>query len=67
MDEQQFIADLQAGIRERFMALTDKEKNIIRSNLGTPYANILRKVLGEKILAGMRVAPPAKKTGLGAR
>jgi hypothetical protein len=67
MDEQQFIASIQAEIRDRFMQLTDKEKDIIRSNVGTPYANLLRRVLGEKILGALRVAPPAKKTGLGAR
>jgi hypothetical protein len=67
MDEQQFIASIQAEIRDRFMQLTDKEKDIIRSNVGTPYANLLRRVLGEKILGALRVTPPAKKTGLGAR
>tara|TARA_B110000259_G_C13845549_1_gene334550 strand:+ start:538 stop:741 length:204 start_codon:yes stop_codon:yes gene_type:complete len=67
MDEKEFIASLQAEIRDRFMQLTDKEKEFIRSNVGTPYATLLRKVLGEKVLGGLRVAPVTKKTGLGAR
>ena len=67
MDEQEFLASLQAEIRDRFMQLTDKERDIIRSNSGTAYATLLRIVLGDKVLGGLKTAPPAKKTGLGAR
>jgi hypothetical protein len=67
MNEKEFVASMQAEIKDRFMQLTDKEKEIIRSYVGTPYAILIRKVIGEKVLGALRVAPPAKKTGLGAR
>lgn len=67
MNEQEFLASLQAEIKDRFMQLTDKEKDIIRSNSGTAYASLLRRVLGDKVLGSLKTAPPAKKTGLGAR
>ena len=67
MNEQEFLASLQAEIKDRFMQLTDKEKDIIRSNSGTAYASLLRRVLGDKVLGALKTAPPAKKTGLGAR
>jgi len=67
MDEQEFLASLQAEIRDRFMQLTDKERDIIRSNSGTAYATLLRRVLGDKVLGSLKTAPPAKKAGLGAR
>jgi hypothetical protein len=67
MNEQEFLASLQADIRGRFMQLTDKEKDIIRANSGTAYATLLRRVLGDKVLGALKTAAPAKKTGLGAR
>jgi len=47
---------LKEEIRQRFMALTEEEKNLIRQNKETPYAKVLRKVLGEELLSGLRVA-----------
>ena len=49
---------LKEEIRQRFMALTEDEKNLIRQNKDTPYARVLRKVLGKKLLSGLRVANP---------
>jgi hypothetical protein len=47
---------LKQEIRQRFMNLTEEEKNIIRRNKETPYAQVLRKVLGRELLSGLRVA-----------
>ena len=71
MDREEFIMQLQGEIRERFLALTEDEQDLIRQNKGTPYAMVLRKVLGEELLSGMRVSDPrnvvAPRRGLAAR
>jgi hypothetical protein len=56
MDREEVMMQLQSEIRERFMALTEDEQDLIRQNKGTPYAMVLRKVLGDELLSGMRVA-----------
>ena len=38
------------------VGLTVNEKNIIRQNKETPYAQVLRKVLGQELLSGLRVS-----------
>jgi hypothetical protein len=67
MNEQELLASLQAEIKNRFMQLTDNEKDIIRSGSNTEYAILLRRVMGDKVLGGLKTAAPVKKTGLGAR
>jgi len=67
MNEQELLASLQAEIKNRFMQLTDNEKDIIRSGSNTEYAILLRRVMGEKVLSSLKTAAPVKKTGLGAR
>ena len=71
MDREEVMRQLQGEIRERFLALTEDEQDLIRQNKGTPYAMVLRKVLGEELLSGMRVADPrnvvAPRRGLAAR
>jgi hypothetical protein len=71
MDREEFIMQLQGEIRERFLALTEDEQDLIRQNKGTPYAMVLRKVLGNDLLSGMRVANPRNlvtpRRGLAAR
>jgi len=47
------------------MALTEEEKNLIRQNRETPYAKVLRKVLGEELLSGLRVANSGQKLNNG--
>jgi len=51
--------------------LTEDEQDLIRQNKGTPYAMVLRKVLGDELLSGMRVADPKSlitpKRGLATR
>lgn len=58
MDREKMMAQIQAEIRERFSALSEDEQDLIRQNKGTPYAMVLRKVLGDELLSGMRVADP---------
>ena len=58
MDREEIMMQLQGEIRERFMALSEEEQDLIRQNKGTPYAMVLRKVLGDELLSGMRVADP---------
>jgi hypothetical protein len=62
MDREEIIMQLQSEIRERFMALTEDEQDLIRQNKGTPYSMVLRKVLGEELLSGLRVADPRNST-----
>ena len=56
MDREQIIMELKQEIRQRFMSLSENEKNIIRKNKETPYAQVLRKVLGQQLLSGLRVS-----------
>jgi hypothetical protein len=71
MDREEMMAQIQAEIRERFSALSEDEQDLIRQNKGTPYAMVLRKVLGDELLSGMRVADPRNiptpKRGLATR
>ena len=71
MDREEIIRNVQNEIRERFMALSEEEQDLIRQNKGTPYSMVLRKVLGEELLSGMRVADSKNLTsprrGLAAR
>ena len=57
MKQSEFLAKLQAEVKARFIKLSNEEKSIMRANVGTPYAKILKEVLGEKILGGLRVNP----------
>jgi|TARA_R100000231_G_C5206404_1_gene129100 hypothetical protein len=56
MNREQIIMELKEEIRRRFMLLTEDEKNLIRRNRQTPYARVLRKVLGQELLSGLRTA-----------
>ena len=53
------------------MQLDEGEKNLIRSSSGTPYAIIMRKIIGEEILSGLSsgepTSKPKQKRGLGTR
>jgi hypothetical protein len=71
MDREELIAELQQNIRNRFMELSDEEKDLIRAGSGTPYANAMRKVIGEELLSGLRSGNPqgtaTQRRGLGTR
>ena len=71
MDREELMMQLQSEIRERFMALTEDEQDLIRQNKGTAYAAVLRKVFGPELLSGLQVADPRNiptpRRGLGTR
>ena len=54
MDREQVIIQLKQEIKQRFMELSEEEKNIIRKNKNTPYGMVLRQVLGSELLSGLR-------------
>jgi len=56
MSKEKSIAELRKEIKQRFMALSEEEKNIIRENKNTPYGIVLKKVLGDELLLGLRTA-----------
>ena len=71
MQRKDLISDIQDGIVDRFMELDEGDKNLIRSSSGTPYAVLMRKIIGEELLSGLRSGEPTDKTkrrrGLGTR
>lgn len=58
-------------IRDRYLSLSDEEKDIIRGMTGTEEGRILAKVLGPELMSQIRLrkpsAPVTKKRGLAAR
>lgn len=46
-------------IRERYMALSEEEKDSIRAMAGTEQGRILSKVLGPELMAQIRLRRPA--------
>lgn len=56
MDREQIILQLKQEIKQRFMKLSEEEKNIIRENKDTPYGMVLRQVLGQELLSGLNTA-----------
>lgn len=54
MDREEFMKIIRAEIQQRFLALTEDEKEVIRENRDTEYAQLLREVLGPDILQGLR-------------
>ena len=54
MDKEQVIIKLKEEIKQRFINLSEEEKNIIRENKNGVYATVLRKVLGSELLSGLR-------------
>ena len=56
MDREEIILQLKQEIKQRFMELSEEEKNIIRENKDTPYGMILRQVLGQELLSGLNTA-----------
>jgi len=56
MDREQIILQLKQEIKQRFMELSEEEKNIIRENKDTPYGMVLRQVLGQELLSGLNTA-----------
>tara|TARA_R110002012_G_C11579336_1_gene605225 strand:+ start:1096 stop:1305 length:210 start_codon:yes stop_codon:yes gene_type:complete len=55
MDREQVIMELKEEIKQRFINLSEEEKNVMRENKNGAYAMILRQVLGEELLSGLNV------------
>jgi hypothetical protein len=53
MNKEKTISQVKQGIKKRFMALSEEEKNIIRENKNTPYSILLKEVLGNELLSGL--------------
>ena len=58
-------------IINRYRSLSEKEKDIIRSNKGTEFANVLKKLFGDNLLRGIVLSNPKetvfRKGGLATR
>ena len=57
-------------IRERFNALEEEEKNLIRGLVGTPEGRVLAKILGPDLMAQINLRAPTGavlRRGLGSR
>ena len=67
MSKEKSIAELRKEIKQRFMALSEEEKNIIRENKNTPYGIVLKKVLGDELLLGLRTADGKQLLNKGGR
>ncbi len=55
MDREQVIMELKEEIKQRFINLSEEEKNVMRENKNGAYAMILRQVLGEELLSGLNL------------
>ena len=53
MTREEFYEELQLDIVERFHQLSEKDQNIMRKNVNSEHAQVVRKFLGEKILGGL--------------
>ena len=59
MTREEFYEELSLGIVNRFQKLSEDDQNIIRKNIDSEYAYILKKVLGIEILDAL---PKLRKT-----
>ena len=48
-------------IRERFISLSDEDKNIIRGLVGTSEGRVLSKILGPELMAQIKLKSPTSK------
>jgi len=49
-------------IRERYLALSDEEKDIIRGMVGTAEGRVLSKILGPELMAQINLRSPSGAT-----
>jgi len=58
-------------LRERYLALSEEEKDVIRSLMGTEQGRVLGKILGPEIASQINLRRPAQpvqqRRGLGMR
>jgi len=58
MDREELLGQIRSEIQQRFMDLGDREKEIIRENRDSEYAQLLRDVLGPDLLGNLRAGRP---------
>tara|TARA_R100001591_G_scaffold17452_2_gene23698 strand:- start:571 stop:765 length:195 start_codon:yes stop_codon:yes gene_type:complete len=64
------MEELLALIRERYMSLSEEEKDDIRRLMGTQEGRVLAKLLGPDLMSQIRLKAPqgaSRKRGLAAR
>jgi len=66
------LEQIKQGMIDRYAGLSNEEKNIISSMIGTQELRVLGKVLGPEIsniasIGNIKVQPRPKKRGLGTR
>jgi hypothetical protein len=60
MNREKIITEIKEGIKQRFIELSEEEKNIIRQNKDTSYGMLLRQILGQELLSGLYTASGAR-------
>jgi hypothetical protein len=60
MNREKIITEIKEGIKQRFIELSEEEKNIIRQNKDTSYGMLLRQILGQELLSGLNTASGAR-------
>ena len=53
MTREEFYNELQMNLVERFMALSEEDKIIMRKGHDSELASVYRKILGNEILSGL--------------
>jgi hypothetical protein len=69
--DKEIIQEVRQEIIQNFNRLNDEEKEILRTNKGTAYSRVIRKLLPQGILDGLSSGEPqgisTSRRGLGAR
>jgi len=58
MDREEILGQIRSEIQQRFADLSDQEKEVIRENRDSEYAQLLRGVLGPDLLGNLRAGRP---------
>ena len=53
MDNEEVLSKVRTGIQKRYASLSNDEKTILKQNKNTPYAELLRKVIGQEVLSNL--------------
>ena len=69
--DKEIIQEVRQEIIQNFNTLNDEEKELLRTNRGTAYSRVIRKLLPQGILDGLSSGEPqgisTPRRGLGAR
>ena len=53
MTREEFYNELQTELIQRFQSLNEEDLHIIRKNVSSEYALVVKKLLGDKIMSGI--------------